>query len=80
MHYVSAQSEYEQLNSVYSFLRDHLEESVGDSDGKVFEAFDTKLEEFEENEDHLGLIEYLVSLKSALVSLPVTHKNSPITF
>ena len=47
---------------------------------KAFDHFDSKLEELEEKEDHLGLIEYLVSLKSVLVSLPVTHKNSPITF
>lgn len=46
----------------------------------AFDNFDSTLEELEEKEDHLGLIEYLVSLKSVLISLPVTHKNSPITF
>ena len=42
--------------------------------------FEDKLEELEKDEDYLGTIEYFVSLKGVINTLPTLHKHKPITF
>ena len=51
------------MSSLYSYLKDNLQDSVKLKNVKALEGFEDKLDTLEENGDNLGLIEYIVSLK-----------------
>lgn len=76
MHFVSAQTEVEQLSDICNFFRDNLRESVNNPESPVLDNFENKITQLEKAEDHLGLLEYFISLKKELLTLPISHKNS----
>lgn len=79
MHFVSAQSQEETLADITSFIRDNLRHSVRNPDSPTLNNFEDKLTALESKDDHVGLLEYLVSLKQDLLTLPTSHKSSQLT-
>ena len=79
MHFVSAQSEEDQVKDVIAYLRENMRASLRDQKNQAFAGFEDTLDALEEKQDYSGLLDYLLSLKSELVQLQLTHKNTPIT-
>jgi hypothetical protein len=76
MHFVSAQTEEEQLSDICNFFRENLRESVNNPEAPVLKDFENKITTLENNLDLQGLLEYFISLKKELLTLPTSHKNS----
>jgi hypothetical protein len=76
MHFVSAQTEEEQLSDICNFFRENLRESVNNPEAPVLNDFENKITSLEKNLDLQGLLEYFISLKKELLTLPTSHKNS----
>ena len=68
------------MSSLYSYLKENLQDSVKHKNVKALDGFEDKLTTLEENGDNLGLIEYIVSLKQEILTLPISYKERPLTF
>lgn len=80
MHFVSSQNESEQIADIIAFLRENMRDSLeGTKPTAAFDNFEDQLTKFEKARDYKGLLEYLLSLKQELLSLPVSHKSHAIT-
>lgn len=79
MHFVSAQSQEETLTDITSFIKENLRESVKNPDSKALSNLEEKLDSYESKEDFVGLLEYLLTMKQDLLTLPTTHKASQLT-
>ena len=79
MHFVSAQSQQETLSDITSFIKDNLRDSVKNPDSQALKDFEDKLTSYDNKDDYLGLLEYLLSLKQLLFTLPTSHKSSQLT-
>lgn len=79
MHFVSAQSQEETLSDITSFLKENLRDSVKNPDSKALNDFEDKLDNYESKSDYVGLLEYLLSMKQDLLTLPTSHKSSQLT-
>jgi hypothetical protein len=81
MHFVSSQKEHEQISDIVSFFNEHLRASVGDSKptSAAFEDFEARLKDLDGRRDYQGILDYLLTVKGELLSLPISHKNSSLT-
>jgi hypothetical protein len=79
MHFVSAQSQEETLSDITSFIRDNFRDSVASPDSKALNDFEDKISTYESNEDYTGLLEYILSLKNEVATLPTSHKSKQLT-
>ena len=81
MHFVSSQKEHEQISDIVSFFNEHLRASIDDSKGTsaAFENFEGRLKELDGRKDYQGILDYLLTVKEELLSLPISHKNSSLT-
>lgn len=76
MHFVSAQSQEETLSDITTFLKENLRESVRNPEASSLNDFEDKITKYESKEDYVGLLEYILTLKQELNSLPTSHKSS----
>jgi hypothetical protein len=79
MHFVSAQSQEETLADITSFISENMRESVKNPDADSLKGFEDKISALESKEDYVGLLEYLLTLKKELLTLPTSHKSSQLT-
>ena len=79
MHFVSAQSQEETLADITTFISENLRDSVSNPDSAALKDFEDKLSNYETKTDYVGLLEYLLTLKKELLSLPTSHKSSQLT-
>jgi hypothetical protein len=76
MHFVSAQSQDETLSDITTFIKENLRDAVSNPDALSLKDFETKIQSYEGKEDYVGLLEYILTLKQELVTLPTTHKSN----
>lgn len=80
MHFVSSQSQTEQMSDIVNFLLENIHESVDPAKiTPAFTDFDAKIKKLDEQRDYKGILTYLLALKSELLSLPTSHKASALT-
>ena len=76
MHYVSSQSEAEQITDIVKFFTEHIEDSIqAPQTSPAFGGFQCKIDKLNGDKDYKGMLNYLLSIKSELLSLPTSHKN-----
>ena len=56
-----------------------MRDAVKNPDAKSLNDFEDKISAYEGKDDYVGLLEYLLTLKQDLVTLPTTHKSSQLT-
>ena len=80
MHFVSSQSERDQIADIVDFLNENMRLSIQeDKTTPAFDNFEDKMKALEKNRDYKGILNYLLSLKHELLSLPTSHKSSALT-
>lgn len=83
MHFVSSQSEAEQLADIVSYLSAHMRESLeeaGHTPAASFNDFENKIEKLVQKKDYQGILGYLLTdVRNELLALPTSHKSAPIT-
>jgi len=80
MHFVSSQSEADQITDIVKFFSEHMEESVtAPQTSAAFNGFHDKINALNSSKDYKGLLNYLLSIKNELLSLPISHKNQQLT-
>ena len=81
MHFVSAQSEQEQLRDILTYLKDNFENSLesGSHKAAASSGFAAKLQAFEDKKDYSGVLDYLLDCRDDLHQLPTSHKKSNLT-
>ena len=80
MHFVSSQSEADQITDIVKFFSEHMEESVtAPQTTAAFNGFHDKINALNSSKDYKGLLNYLLSIKNELLSLPISHKNQQLT-
>ena len=76
MHFVSSQSEAEQITDIVKFFTEHIEDSIQvPQTSPAFAGFQSKIDKLNGDKDYKGMLNYLLSIKSELLSLPTSHKN-----
>lgn len=80
MHFVSSQSESEQMGEIVGFLAENMRESIEVEPTKAFDDFETKIQSLVGKRDFKGFLEHLLSVKTEILSLPISHKSSALTF
>jgi glutaredoxin 2 len=76
MHFVSSQSEAEQITDIVSFFTEHIEDSIqAPQTSPAFADFQSKINKLNGAKDYKGMLNYLLSIKNELLSLPTSHKN-----
>lgn len=76
MYFVSSQSEAEQINDIVDFMAENMNDSVTlDKTSPAFADFPVKVTKYAQTKDYKGLLEYLLTLKQEILSLPISHKN-----
>lgn len=80
MHFVSSQSEAEQITDIVNFFTENIEESItAPKTSAAFSDFQKKIDKLNSVKDYKGILNYLLSLKAELLSLPISHKNQQLT-
>ena len=79
MHFITSQTEEEQVAEITQFFRDNLRDSVKDQRSAVLAKFESSLDSLEEEQDYFGLVDSFLSLRQDLTSLPTTHNKSALT-
>lgn len=79
MHFVSAQTQEEQVQEVIWYFIDSLRESVKDPKSQTLAGAEDKLEAFDNSQDYSGLFDYLLTLRDDLITLPTSHSKSQLT-
>lgn len=81
MHFVSAQSELEQIKDILSYLKENFEDSLesGSHKSAAFEGFSDKLQALEDKKNFSGVLDYLLDCREDILQLPTSHKNSKLT-
>ena len=76
MHFVSSQSEAEQITDIVNFFTEHIEDSIqAPKTSPAFANFQGKINKMNDAYDYKGILNYLLSIKPELLSLPISHKN-----
>lgn len=73
MHFVTAQNSEEQISEICAFFVEHLRSSVKNSQSGNLQNFEDKLTTLNEEEKYMNMLEYLLTLKEDLVTLPTSH-------
>ena len=80
MHFVSSQSETEQITDIVNFFTEHMEDSIqAPQTSPAFANFQSKIDKLNGAKDYKGILNYLLSIKPELLSLPTSHKNQQLT-
>eukprot|EP00347_Sterkiella_histriomuscorum_P023152 403335751 len=79
MHFVSAQSQEDQISDIVAYLTENFRESVQNQAAPALENFEEKLQALNDKGDISGILDHIISLKDEIVRLPTSHKNTPIT-
>jgi len=81
MHFVSSQSEAEQIADIVGFMSENMRDSIGDEveTTPAFDDFEDKIHKYKDERNYKGLLGYILTLKHELLSLPTSHKNSALT-
>lgn len=76
MHFVSSQSESDQITDIVNFFTEHIEDSItAPKTSPAFDDFQGKINKLNGAKDYKGILNYLLTIKSELLSLPISHKN-----
>jgi len=69
MHFVTSQSETEQITEVVTFLRDNFRVSLSDSKAitPAFNNFEDQIMKLDNSQDYQGILSYLLTLKQELL-------------
>lgn len=78
MHFVSSQTEAEQISDIVSFFVEHMPDAI-ERTTPAFNGFEAKLAALNKARDYKGMLAYFLTLKAELLSLPTSHKNSQLT-
>jgi hypothetical protein len=83
MHFVSSQSETEQISDIVDFLCKNIDSSVSVPTGQAKSAEFANLEEritkMNKDRDYKGILGYILSVKKELMTLPISHKTQQLT-
>lgn len=82
MHFVSAQSEEDQLTDIIEFLKDNF--VVGSLESRkpksaAFDDFGDKIEALAGKSNYKAVLEHILEVKDDILQLPTSHKNSQLT-
>jgi hypothetical protein len=58
-------------------MRDSIE---AESTSSAFENFEQKIKQLADTRQFKGILEYLLSVKPEILSLPISHKSAALTF
>lgn len=76
MHFVSSQSEAEQITDIVNFFTEHIDDSITvPQTSPAFADFQGKINKLNGAKDYKGMLNYLLTIKPELLSLPISHKN-----
>ncbi len=80
MHFVSAQTQDEQISDIVTFMQENMRESLSsNSSSGAFENFEDDLQKLSDSQNYAGILDLLLSVKSEILQLPTSHKNSALT-
>lgn len=80
MHFVTVQTEEDQISEITQFFVENLRDSVSNSDSKSMKNFEDKLTNLNEQRDYEGMLEYLLEVREDSITLPTSHSKSEMTF
>ena len=80
MHFVTVQSEDEQVAEITQFLVENFRESFTDYEPKHLNDFEDKITALAEQRNYEGILDYLLQIKEDVIRLPTSHSKSPVTF
>ena len=83
MHFVSSQSETEQISDIVDFLCKNIDSSVsvpaGQAKSAEFANFEERISKMNKDRDYKGILGYILSVKKELMTLPISHKTQQLT-
>lgn len=83
MHFVSSQSETEQISDIVDFLCKNIDSSVSVPAGQAKSAelanFEERITKMNKDRDYKGILGYILSVKKELMTLPISHKTQQLT-
>ena len=83
MHFVSSQSETEQISDIVDFLCKNIDSSVsvpaGQAKSAEFANFEERITKMNKDRDYKGILGYILSFKKELMTLPISHKTQQLT-
>ena len=83
MHFVSSQSETEQIADIVDFLCKNIDSSVsvpaGQAKSAEFINFEERITKMNKDRDYKGILGYILSVKKELMTLPISHKTQQLT-
>jgi hypothetical protein len=83
MHFVSSQSETEQITDIVDFLCKNIDSSVsvpaGQAKSAEFINFEERITKMNKDRDYKGILGYILSVKKELMTLPISHKTQQLT-
>ncbi len=83
MHFVSSQTEAEQITDIVDFLCKNIDSCVSLPDGQPksahFTDFEAKITKMNIELDYKGILGYLLTVKKELLTLPISHKTHQLT-
>lgn len=83
MHFVSSQSETEQITDIVDFLCKNIDSSVsvpaGQAKSADFANFEERITKMNKDRDYKGILGYILSVKKELMTLPISHKTHQLT-
>jgi hypothetical protein len=57
-----------------------MRESIEVEPSPAFDDFEKKIQQHADRREFKGILEYLLTIKSEVLSLPISHKSSALTF
>ena len=79
MHFVSSQTESEQITDIVNFLCTNIDSCIslpaGEARSPHYAGFQEKITKMNKEKDYKGILGYLLSIKKELLSLPISHKT-----
>jgi len=79
MHFVSSQTEAEQITDIVDFLCKNIDSCVSlpadQPKSAEYANFQEKITKMNKDRDYKGILGYLLSVKRELLSLPISHKT-----
>ena len=83
MHFVSSQSEAEQITDIVDFLTKNIDSCVSlpadQPQSPNFAKFQENIAKMNKERDYKGILGYLLSVKKELLTLPISHKTQQLT-
>lgn len=70
MHFLTSQSESEQVSEVCQFLTEHLRQCVKTPSAPLLDNFEKKMQDLDKTSDAKGVLEYLLQIQDSLITLP----------